>query len=230
MEAYHGDAKLGLMKFIFEQIRTGGDRNFAYLIADREAGAAALVDPSYRPKEVVQRAKDQGLRVEYIINTHGHADHTNGNAKVKKLTGAPVVAFRGSSAQPDFPVDDGQVLELGSLSLELIHVPGHCDDHLVVYLEEQRIACTGDHLFVGKLGGTATEEAARTQYRSLQKILDRFPDDVTIWPGHDVGCRPSSTIALEKTTNPFLLRMGSIDEFLTLKRVWATFKAENGLI
>ena len=58
---------------------------------------------------------------------------------------------------------------------------------------------------------------------------DRLPDDVTVWPGHDYGCRPSSTMALEKATNPFLLAMGSIDEFLALKRDWAAFKAEKGL-
>ena len=196
------------MKFVFEQIRTGGDRNFAYLVGDREAGVAALVDPSYHPKAVVERAKAQGLETAYIVNTHGHEDHTNGNAQAKKLTGASIVAFRGSVAKPDLPVDDG---------------------HVVVYLEEQRVALTGDHLFVGKIGGTKTEEAARTEYASLQKILDRLPDDVTVWPGHDYGCRPSSTMALEKTTNPFLLAMGSIDEFLALKRDWAAFKAEKGL-
>lgn len=217
------------MPFIFEQIRTGGDRNFAYLIGDREAGVAALVDPSYAPKAVVERAEAQGLRTAYIINTHGHSDHTGGNSEAKKLTGAPIVAFRGSSVGPDLPVDDGQLLELGSLSLELIHVPGHCDDHIVIYLERQRVAITGDHLFVGKIGGTGTEEAARTEYDSLKKILNRFPDDVTIWPGHDYGCRPSSTMALEKVTNPFLLRMNNIDGFLELKRDWASFKAERGL-
>ena len=217
------------MKFVFEQIRTGGDRNFAYLVGDREAGVAALVDPSYDPKAVVERAKAQGLETAYIVNTHGHEDHTNGNAQAKKLTGAPIVAFRGSVAKPDLSVDDGHVLQLGSLRLELIHVPGHIDDHVVVYLEEQRVALTGDHLFVGKIGGTKTEEAGRTEYASLQKILDRLPDDATVWPGHDYGCRPSSTMALEKATNPFLLAMGSIDEFLALKRDWAAFKAEKGL-
>ena len=217
------------MRFIFEQVRTGGDRNFAYLIGDRDARVAAIVDPSYAPEAVVERAEAQGLRTEYIINTHGHGDHTNGNAEAKRRTGAPVVAFRGASTSPDIPVDDGAMLRLGSLSLEVIHVPGHSDDHIAIYLEEQRVAITGDHLFVGKIGGTGTDGAARTEYKSLQKILERFSDDVTIWPGHDYGCRPSSTMALEKATNPFLLRMGQIDEFLKLKREWATFKADNGL-
>jgi hydroxyacylglutathione hydrolase len=217
------------MNFIFVQIRTGGDRNFGYLIGDREARVAALVDPSNDPKSLVRRAEDQGLTVEYIINTHGHSDHTNGNAKAKKLTGAPIVAFQNSSVSPDLGVVDGQVLDLGSLALELIYVPGHTDDHILVFLEQQKIAVTGDHLFVGKIGGTGTEEAARAEYASLQRNLDRFSDDVTIWPGHDYGCRPSSTIGLEKIMNPFLMRLGDIDEFLKLKQEWAVFKASHGL-
>ncbi len=218
------------MNFIFEQIRTGGDRNFGYLIGDREARVAALVDPSNDPKSLVRRAEEQGLSVEYIINTHGHSDHTNGNAKAKKLTGAPIVAFQGSSISPDLGVVDGQVLALSSLALELIYVPGHTDDHILVFLEQQKIAVTGDHLFVGKIGGTGTEEAARAEHASLLKNLDRFSDDVTIWPGHDYGCRPSSTIGLEKIMNPFLQRLRNIDEFLQLKHDWADFKATNGLM
>ena len=70
------------MKFIFEQIRTGGDRNFAYLVGDREAKVGAIVDPSYDPEAVVERAKAQGLEVKYILNTHGHKDHTNGSILV----------------------------------------------------------------------------------------------------------------------------------------------------
>ncbi len=218
------------MNFIFEQIRTGGDRNFGYLIGDREARVAAVVDPSNDPKAVIRRAEEQGLRVEYIINTHGHSDHTNGNSKAQKLTGAKIVAFQGSSVVPEIGATDGQVLDVGSLALELIHVPGHTDDHILVYLEQQKVVVTGDHLFVGKIGGTGTEAAARAEHASLTKNLERFPDDVTIWPGHDYGCRPSSTIGIEKMVNPFLLRLRNIDEFLQLKRDWAEFKAVNGLV
>ena len=218
------------MNFIFEQIRTGGDRNFGYLIGDREARVAAVVDPSYDPEAVVRRAQEQGLQVEYIFNTHGHSDHTNGNKKAQKLTGAKIVALQGSSVLPDIGVTDSQIIQVGSLSLETIHVPGHTEDHILVYLEQQKVAVTGDHLFVGKIGGTGTEAAARAEHASLLKNLERFPDDVTVWPGHDYGCRPASTIGIEKMVNPFLLRLRNIDEFLELKRDWADFKATNGLV
>ena len=216
------------MRLIFEQFRTGGDRNFGYLLGDREARVAALIDPSYSPEALGERARDQGLTPEFIINTHSHADHTNGNAKAKKLTGAPLVAFKGSPVSPDIPVDNGQTLELGTLRLRFLHVPGHCDDHVLIHLAEERIAITGDLLFVGKVGGTGTDAAGRAEYESIQRVLEELPDETTIWPGHDFGCRPSSTIALEKATSPFL-RVPDIDAFLQLKRDWPQFKAEHGL-
>ena len=216
------------MQFIFEQIRTGGDRNFAYLIGDREAKVGAIVDPSYDPKTVVERATAQGLKVEYVINTHGHADHTNGNAEARQLTGAPLLAHSTAAETPGVAVDDGQVTEVGFLRLQFFHVPGHCPDHVVIYLADQRVALTGDLLFVGKIGGTGNDEDALTEYASLQKILAALPDETSVWPGHDYGCRPASTVALEKATNPFLLANG-IDSFLDLKRNWSTFKSRHGL-
>ena len=216
------------MDFIFEQVRTGGDRNFGYLIGDRPAGAAALVDPSYDPDALVERARDQGLKVELIINTHGHADHTNGNRRAKELTGAPLAAHSSAASQPDVPLEDGQSIRLGALDLRILYVPGHADDHVLVHLAEQRVAITGDLLFVGKIGGTGTEEASRAEFESLARVLEALPDDTTIWPGHDYGCRPSSTIALEKATNPFL-RCSGFDDFLRLKREWSTFKEHHGL-
>jgi len=216
------------MKFILEQIRTGGDRNLGYLVGDRESKVAALVDPSYTPEALVERATAQGLAVKLIINTHGHTDHTNGNSRAKELTGAPVVAWRGAVAAPALPVDDGQILALGSLSLRFLHVPGHCEDHLLIHLAAERVAITGDLLFVGKIGGTETDEDARIEYESLQRLLRELPDETTIWPGHDFGARPASTIALEKATNPFL-RVKDVGEFLVLKRDWPRFKAEHGL-
>ena len=215
------------MTLVFEQIRTGGDRNFGYLLGDREAGKAVLVDPSYDPKKLVRRAAAQGLDVTHILNTHGHRDHTNGNAKARKLTGAPLVAHRAAASRPEIPVDHGDQLTVGGLTLDLLHTPGHADDHICILVGE--ICLTGDILFVGKIGGTATEAAARAEYDSLHRVLMTLPDATTVWPGHDYGCRPSSTIGLEKRTNPFLL-CEDIEAFLELKAGWAEYKRQNGLV
>jgi hydroxyacylglutathione hydrolase len=217
------------MQLIFEQIRAGGDRNFGYLLGDRDARQAVLIDPSYSPETFVQRASDQGLTVTHIINTHGHPDHTNGNDRARELTAAPLAAFVHSLlVAPDLGIGDGQGLAVGGLRLECLHVPGHCPDHLVLYEPAWRIAITGDLLFVGKVGGTTNDDDARTEWDSLQRLLNRFPDDATVWPGHDYGVRPSSTIGLERATNPFLL-CGDAAAFLALKRDWPTVKQQLGL-
>ena len=100
--------------------------------------------------------------------------------------------------------------------------------HLLFWLPDQKVAITGDLLFVGKIGGTATDEQARAEFDSLRCVLTTLPDDTTIWPGHDYGCRPASTIALERIANPFLLAP-DFKAFLQLKRDWADYKARLGL-
>jgi glyoxylase-like metal-dependent hydrolase (beta-lactamase superfamily II) len=120
------------------------------------------------------------------------------------------------------------LLEVGALRLVFLHTPGHADDHLVVYLPEQDVALTADLLFVGKIGGTESDADARTEYDSLRRLVRDVPGRATVWPGHDYGCRPSSTIDLELETNPFLLAK-SFDEFLGVKRAWSSLKREMGL-
>jgi hydroxyacylglutathione hydrolase len=217
------------MQLVFEQIRAGGDRNFGYLLGDRDAGHAVLIDPSYSPEVFVQRAKDQGLAVTHVINTHGHHDHVNGNAASVALTKAPLAAFSGSTmVTPDVPLTDGQELAIGGLRLQFLHVPGHCPDHLVIYEPAWRILITGDLLFVGKVGGTSTDDDARAEWTSLQRVMARFPADATVWAGHDYGVRPSSTIAIERATNPFL-GCADADAFIAFKKDWPAFKLLRGL-
>lgn len=216
------------MQLVFEQIRAGGDRNFGYLLGDRDAAVAVLVDPSYSPDAFVQRARDQGLSVTYVINTHGHPDHLNGNQTAVELTGAAVAAHPRCPSAPSVPLQDGQEIAVGGLRLRAIHVPGHADDHIALYEPSWQILITGDLLFVGKVGGTQNDEDARVEWRSLQRLLAGVADTATVWPGHDYGARPSSTIALEKATNPFLL-CDSEDEFLRMKAEWPSFKQQRGL-
>ena len=214
------------MQLVFEQIRSGGDRNFGYLLGDRDAGQALLIDPSYSPEQFVERARDQRLTVTHIVNTHSHPDHVNGNERAVELTRAPLAAH--PAMRPDVPLADGAELHAGAIRLQILHVPGHCADHIVLFERAYRLLITGDLLFVGKVGGTRSDEDAHTEWNSLQKVLAAVPDDATVWPGHDYGARPSSTVALERQTNPFL-RCANADEFLALKRDWAAYKKKLGL-
>jgi glyoxylase-like metal-dependent hydrolase (beta-lactamase superfamily II) len=212
--------------FVLEQIRTGGDRNFGYLIGDTEARQAMVVDPSYDPESLIQRAQAQQMTVTHIINTHGHTDHTNGNRTAKSLTGAEVVGHP-QIARADIKVEHEQTMDLGRYQVRFLHTPGHTDDHLCVLVND--VLLTGDTLFVGKVGGTATAAQAETEYRSLHEVLLKLPGHTMVWPGHDFGCRPASTLALEQANNPFL-RVESLDEFMDIKAHWARFKREKGLM
>ena len=214
------------MRLVFEQIRSGGDRNFGYLLGDREARAAVLIDPSYSPDVFVERARAQSLAVTHVINTHSHPDHTNGNERALALTGAAFAAH--PMLRPVCLSRTAPTLTIGELRLTAHHVPGHCVDHLVLYESVNQLLITGDLLFVGKVGGTENDGDARTEWRSLQRLLDLVPDETTVWPGHDYGVRPSSTIALEKRTNPFLL-CADESAFLALKEDWPQLKQRLGL-
>jgi hydroxyacylglutathione hydrolase len=216
------------MRFVFEQLRVGGDRNFGYLLGDREAGEALLVDPSFDPDGVVARAQAQGLRVTRILNTHGHTDHSNGNARAKQLTGAAVLGGPHHPGPLDQVLKDGERIPFGAFGLKVWEVPGHCPDHLAFLVEELDAGITGDLLFVGKVGGTATEAEGRTEWTSLQRLLREWPPQATLWPGHDYGARPSSTLDWERRSNPFLLAT-DVDAFLRLKAAWPEFKARHGL-
>jgi glyoxylase-like metal-dependent hydrolase (beta-lactamase superfamily II) len=216
------------MRLIFEQIRAGGDRNFGYLLADREAREGVLIDPSYSPDSFVQRALEQGIAVTHIVNTHGHPDHTNGNERAVELTKAPVAAHPSLPTPPDVALSDESELVVGTLRLRVLYVPGHCADHVVLYEPSFKLLVTGDLLFVGKVGGTRSEADARVEWSSLQRVLTSMPDEATVWPGHDYGVRPSSTIGLEKQTNPFLL-CPDVAAFLERKSTWPTFKQQHGL-
>ncbi len=180
------------MNFVFEQIRTGGDRNFGYLVGDRAAGVAVAVDPSYDQDVFVERAGAQGLEITLVLNTHWHPDHTNGNERLAGLTGAKIASLPGCPGQSGPALEDGSEVTVGAYTIRVLHVPGHTPDHVLVHLPEQKVAITGDLLFVGKIGGTMTEEEARAEWTSLERVLGELPDDTTIWPdtysGTPFGC------------------------------------------
>ncbi len=210
----------------FEQIRVGGDRNFGYLVGDREKGVAVAIDPSYTPERFHEKAEELGMKITVIATTHGHDDHVDGNTALRERTGARVWIHKSSAKGDDLGVGDGDMLTVGGLQIRVIYTPGHTLDS-VCYLVNGKRLVTGDTLFVGKVGGTYTDEAAHVEYDSLKKLLE-LPDDTTVWPGHDYGVRPSSTIGDERRENPFLLQE-DFEAFLHLKNTWAEYKKKHGI-
>ncbi|MCP5053820.1 MAG: hydroxyacylglutathione hydrolase [bacterium] len=210
---------------LFEQISSGGDRNFGYLVACEDTKQAAVIDPSPDPDPVYRRVRELGLTVKYIINTHTHYDHTGGNSFFKEHTDAPLVTH-SSAGFGDMRVGEGDTLPLGNETLSFIHTPGHTPESMCVQAGKNLV--TGDTLFVGKVGGTAGREAGTAEFESLKKLMQLDPG-ISVWPGHNYGVQPTSTIGNEKKTNPFILRLNNIDEFFGLKENWASYKIEHGI-
>lgn len=209
-----------------EQIRTGGDRNFGYLCADEATGEAFAVDPSNSPKALVDAAARKGWRLVRAFCTHGHSDHTNGNEEFERLAGLRVLLFGDRCPESGIEVAHGASFSLGESSISIIHTPGHTPDSICILVGEALF--TGDTLFVGKVGGTWSEADARLEYRSLHERLMTLPSDTNVFPGHDYGVAPVSTIGQEKTTNPFLLQP-DVEAFIDLKNNWAAYKKEHGI-
>ena len=210
----------------FRQLKAGGDRNFSYIIADETTCEAAVIDPASSPGEELSVLKQRGLTLKYIINTHDHFGHTGGNAFLAGRTGAKIAMHESARSHCDIGMGDGDVLLLGSLELKIIHTPGHTYDSICLLVEKELV--TGDTLFVGKVGGTGYGSDARDECDSLHNKLMTLPADTRVWPGHDYGVRPSSTIGDEKSENPFILRY-SFESFVELKRNWLEYKRKHGI-
>ncbi len=206
-----------------EQIKVGFMDVFCYLIASPKTKEALFIDPAGDEEDLVDRINKKGLQLKYIVNTHGHGDHTCGNKRVKALTGAKIVmhelddkVFNSPEGQKmskawglepsppaDVTVKDGDLIVAGDVSLRVIHTPGHSPGGICLLSDGNLF--TGDTLFVGGIGRTDLPGSSEKQFfRSIKEKLLNLPDDTIVWPGHDYGVKPRSTIGWEKSMNPWV--------------------------
>jgi len=197
------------------QIPVGHMANFTYIIADEESGEAAIIDPSWDLDEVFHALKKNGWKAKYIINTHTHFDHVLGNEQAAEVTGAKIVQHKNSKLEKHIAVSDGDLIEIGGVKLRVLHTPGHSKDSICLILEGQ-LVFTGDTLFVGNCGRIDLPGSDPAEmYRSLFDLLSTLDEKLVVYPGHNYGSTPTSTIGHEKKTN-LILQPRSKQEFLEL--------------
>jgi glyoxylase-like metal-dependent hydrolase (beta-lactamase superfamily II) len=178
--------------------------NFCYVIADIKSLDAAIVDPSWNLEIIYNTLNSNKLTARYIINTHTHFDHTLGNELVARATGAKIIQHENSITYKDLSVNDGQIINLGDIPLRVLFTPGHSNDSICLTIYDD-LAFTGDTLFVGSCGRTDLQGSSPDlMYDSLYNKIMNLNDTMVVYPGHDYGKTPTSTIYNEKMNNPML--------------------------
>ena len=179
-----------------------------YLVGDRETGDAVVIDPGIdhesEAKAILSEVERNGFRIKYIINTHGHPDHSGGNRVFKERSGAPILIYEDdvsflSNPSADRKLRDGDLVDVGNIRLRVVHTPGHSPGSMALLAED--CVFSGDTLFAGSIGrydlpGGSLEELVN----SLKSKLLTLPDHVRVYPGHG----PVTTIGAERRNNPFL--------------------------
>jgi len=203
----------------------------SYLFGCGGRAAAAVVDPVGDLAPYLRAAEATGMRIRYVIDTHLHADHLSAGRALAQAAGAEYVLFAEAAANFPFRgVRDGEVLELGNVSIEVLHTPGHTPEHISLLVtdrtrsDEPWFVMTGHTLMVGDLGrtelATSAEDGARALFRSVQR-LKALPDYLEVLPGAYAGSvcgrslsgKPTSTIGFEKRHNE-ACRIADEDSFL----------------
>ncbi len=201
---------------LFKQIQQHSD-NFSYLIADQTTRDTAVVDSSFNAGEIAHILKTEKLNLKYLINTHAHSDHTAGNQELQLMFGAKIVAHKLSNISAEVKVGDGDTICLGKTSIDIIHTPGHTPDSICLLVENKKLL-TGDTLFVGECGRTDLPGGnSKSLYDSLFNKLLKLPDTVEVYPGHDYGPKPHSTVGEERRSN-YTLQHRTVEEFVEFMR------------
>lgn len=184
------------------QIDAGEMDNYSYLLYCPQTMLGAAVDPSLRPERLLEAAKQRGVTLKWLLNTHGHQDHIAGNPQIQAHATVKLAAHPRDLPQPEIELQEGSTLEIGNRRIDVLHTPGHTPGSLVFRTGNAII--TGDTLFVSRCGradlpGSNVEDL----YLSLQR-LKQLPAETQVYPGHNYGPTATSTIGWELENNAFL--------------------------
>lgn len=201
-----------------KQLELGPMQNFIYLLGDPATREAAVVDPGWEVAKIFQTLEDDGYRLTRVFVTHTHFDHVMGLGELLKRADVPVhVHNKEASALPVAAsslkaVSHGDVIQVGEISVTLIHTPGHTPGSQCLLVAGRLLS--GDTLFIRACGRCDLPGGdAAALYHSLTDVLKRLDDRTILYPGHNYADVPVSTIAQEKRDNPFL-QPPTLEQFL----------------
>ena len=174
-----------------------------------EGQEAIVIDTALGADQILKALRELNAQLLYIVNTHGHPDHITSNAALKKATGAKLMvheldAYRLASttsdlftniepSTPDVLLKDGDVIEVGKLSLKVLHTPGHSEGSICLYEHDEAVIFTGDTLFAGSPGRVDLAGGDPKLMKNSLERLSRLPPHTKVLPGHG----PSTTIGEE---------------------------------
>lgn len=206
---------------IFKQLFEPVSCTYSYLLACPDSGECAIIDPvidtAERDLEVIGQL---GLKLDYTIDTHVHADHLTGALKLKCLAGSTICgpALDGLPCT-DIGLREGETFRIGHIELHPLYTPGHTDTHHCYLVDNgtQKMLFSGDALLIDACGRTDFQSGdAAALYRSIHGKLFSLPDETLVYPCHDYEGRFISTIAQEKTRNPRLKDNKNLKDFVAL--------------
>jgi hydroxyacylglutathione hydrolase len=219
-------------RMVLKQAAFGPMMNYVYLLGCADTKEAAIVDPAWDSQGIITLARDSDLAIKHILLTHGHPDHSNALEPLMEATEATCylhaeevdymkavarsfgmsTEFMGRMANKIRTVADGDEIRVGRLSIKCLHTPGHTPGSLCFLAGN--CLFTGDTLFVDACGRVDMPGGdARKMWWSLNQVLRGLDDGIIIYPGHDYGGSPTSTIGEQKRSNPYM-NYESVQQFM----------------
>ncbi|OZM76431.1 MBL fold metallo-hydrolase [Pseudonocardia sp. MH-G8] len=221
----------------FQQFSLQSLGHASYLVGDEKTGQALVFDPRRDVDVYLRAAREQGLRIAYAADSHGHNDYLSGLSELRARTGADLWgSATGDLGYAHRPLKDREVIEIGDVGVEVAHTPGHTPEHisLLVYdrsasADTPALMLSGGALLVGDLarpdllgGPEQARQAAQVYCDTIQTTLLRLPDHMQVFPTHvagslcggNIGSRLSTTVGFERRTNAILAEVDSADGFV----------------
>ncbi|MDQ3885788.1 MAG: rhodanese-like domain-containing protein [Actinomycetota bacterium] len=221
----------------FQQFYLQSLGHASYLVGDEKTGQALVFDPRRDVEVYLRAAREQGLRIAYAADSHGHNDYLSGLSELTARTGVQLCgSATGELGYPHRPLKDREVIEIGDVGLEVLHTPGHTPEHisLLVYdrtasADTPALLLSGGALLVGDLarpdllgGPDQARDAAQVFCDTIQTTLLALPDHIEVFPTHvagslcggNIGSRLSTTVGFERQTNAILAEVDSTDGFV----------------